>query len=53
MREGAVTAIDGSTVRIEADSICVHGDSPGAVSIARNLRERFERENIQIASFVN
>ena len=53
VREGTVTAIDGSTVRIEADSICVHGDSPGAVSIARNLRERFERENIHIASFVN
>ncbi|QIL83994.1 LamB/YcsF family protein [Diaphorobacter sp. HDW4A] len=52
VREGAVTAIDGSTVRIEADSICVHGDSPGAVSIARNLRERFTREGIAIASFV-
>ena len=52
VREGAVQAIDGSAVRIEADSICVHGDSPGAVSIARNLRERFERENIRIASFV-
>ncbi|WP_353235976.1 5-oxoprolinase subunit PxpA [Diaphorobacter ruginosibacter] len=51
VREGAVTAMDGSTVRIEADSICVHGDSPGAVAIARSLRERFERENIQIASF--
>ena len=52
VREGAVQAIDGSAVRIEADSICVHGDSPGAVSIARTLRERFERENIRIASFV-
>ncbi|QNP50476.1 LamB/YcsF family protein [Diaphorobacter aerolatus] len=51
VREGALEAIDGSTVRIEAESICVHGDSPGAVSIARNLRERFERENIRIASF--
>ena len=27
--DGVVTAIDGSTVHIEADSICVHGDSPG------------------------
>ena len=52
VREGTLTAIDGSTVRIEADSICVHGDSPGAVSIARNLRQRFEQEQIQLTSFV-
>ncbi len=51
VREGAVEAIDGSTVRIEADSICVHGDSPGAVAIARRLRERFEQEGVAIASF--
>ena len=53
VREGSLTAIDGSTVRIEADSICVHGDSPDAVSIARHIRARFESESIQIASFVN
>ena len=52
VREGTLQAIDGSTVRIEADSICVHGDSPGAVSIARNLRQRFEQEQIQLTSFV-
>lgn len=51
VREGAVEAIDGSTVRIEADSICVHGDSPDAVAIARRLRERFEQEGVAIASF--
>ena len=52
VREGTLQAIDGSTVRIEADSICVHGDSPGAVSIARNLRQRFEQGQIQLTSFV-
>ncbi|MDR6212375.1 5-oxoprolinase subunit PxpA [Paracidovorax wautersii] len=51
VREGTLEAVDGSTVRIEADSICVHGDSPGAVSIARQLRARFEREGVTIASF--
>ena len=51
VREGAVEAIDGSTVRIEADSICGHGDSPDAVAIARRLRERFEQEGVAIASF--
>ncbi len=51
VREGTVEAIDGSIVRIEADSICVHGDSPDAVAIARRLRERFEQEGVAIASF--
>ena len=52
VREGVIEAVDGSLVRVEADSICVHGDSPGAVAIARNIRQRFEQEGVQIASFV-
>lgn len=51
VREGVVEAVDGSPVRIAADSICVHGDSPGAVAIARHLRERFEQEGVRIFSF--
>ena len=52
VREGVIEAVGGSMVRVEADSICVHGDSPGAVAIARNIRQRFEQEGVQIASFV-
>jgi UPF0271 protein len=52
VRDGVVEAVDGSLVRIAADSICVHGDSPGAVAIARHLRERFEQEGVRISSFV-
>ena len=51
VQEGVVEAIDGSMVRIEADSICVHGDSPGAVAIARELRTRFVQAGITIAAF--
>ena len=51
--EGVVTAIDGSTVRVQADSICVHGDSPGAVDMARQVRELLERSGVAIASFVD
>jgi UPF0271 protein len=50
-REGTLEAIDGSVIRIEAQSICVHGDSPGAVAIARAIRQRFEAEGIAIRSF--
>lgn len=49
---GTVEAIDGSTVHITADSVCVHGDSPGAVAIARQVRERFEQAGVTVASFV-
>ena len=52
VRDGVLEAVDGSLVRIAADSICVHGDSPGAVAIARHLRERFEQEGVRISSFV-
>lgn len=51
VRDGVVRAVDGSDVRIAADSICVHGDSPGAVAIARHLRQRFEQEGVKISSF--
>ncbi|RDI22018.1 UPF0271 protein [Pseudacidovorax intermedius] len=52
VRDGTVTADDGSTVCIEAQSICLHGDSPGAVAMARALRERLLAEGVTIRSFV-
>ncbi|MFS2167245.1 LamB/YcsF family protein, partial [Variovorax sp. Varisp62] len=51
--EGVVTAIDGSTVRIEAESVCVHGDSPGAVEMARQVRARLEQAGVTIRPFVD
>lgn len=51
--QGTVTAIDGSTVRPNAQSICVHGDSPGAVGMARAVRARLEAEGIAIRAFAS
>jgi UPF0271 protein len=50
--EGVIEAIDGRVIRIDAQSICVHGDSPGAVAIARELRGRLEAEHLTVASFL-
>lgn len=50
--DGIVEAIDGSVIPIDAQSICVHGDSPGAVAIACEVRRRLEAEGIGIASFL-
>ncbi|ADU34917.1 LamB/YcsF family protein [Variovorax paradoxus] len=51
--EGTVTAIDGSVVRIRADSVCVHGDSPGAVEMARRVRERLVQAGVTVRSFIS
>ncbi|BDB24135.1 UPF0271 protein [Cupriavidus sp. TA19] len=51
VREGTVLAIDGSVARVEAQSICVHGDSDGALEMARAVRAALERDGIAIRAF--
>lgn len=46
---GRVTAITGKEIRIEADTVCLHGDTPGAGAIARRVRERLEAGGIKVA----
>lgn len=50
--EGVVTAVDGTTVRVEADSICVHGDSPDAVAMAERVRAGLADAGVEVASFL-
>ncbi|MEM5430225.1 5-oxoprolinase subunit PxpA [Cupriavidus oxalaticus] len=51
VREGTVQAIDGSVARVEAQSICVHGDSDGALEMARAVRAALERDGITVRAF--
>lgn len=51
VQTGTVEAIDGSITRIEADSICVHGDSPGAIQMAREVRQLLERSGVSLKAF--
>jgi UPF0271 protein len=46
-----VVAVDGSVVPITADSVCVHGDSPGAVAMAGAVRAALERAGVDIRAF--
>lgn len=48
---GEVTAVDGSVISVTVDSVCVHGDSPGAVQIATTVRERLTDVGITLAAF--
>ena len=49
--EGVIEAIDGSVLRLKADSICVHGDSAGAVEMARRIREELVSGGVTVAPF--
>ena len=46
--KGIVEAVDGSLVRIAARSVCVHGDSPAAVEMARTTRRALEAAGIRV-----
>lgn len=48
--EGVVEAVDGTLVRVDAASLCVHGDSPGAVAMARAVRAALETAGVEIAA---
>lgn len=48
---GRVAAVDGSTIPITVESICVHGDSPGAVQIANAVRDRLVAAGVEVAPF--
>lgn len=50
VKEGVVEAIDGTIVQLKPQSICLHGDSPTAVQMARTLRTRLEEAGIEIAN---
>ena len=45
-----VIATDGSPLVIGADTICLHGDTPGAVEHARAIREAFASHGIRISA---
>ncbi|TWE11255.1 LamB/YcsF family protein [Rudaeicoccus suwonensis] len=48
---GELTAIDGSTIRMTADSVCIHGDSPDAVGMALAVRAALTDAGIEITPF--
>jgi len=50
-KEQKVTAIDGATVPITAQTICVHGDTPGAVDMIKAIRAKLEAEGIEFRAF--
>ena len=50
VREGEVVATDGSVLALRVDTLCVHGDTAGAASLTRLLREGLERSGVAVRS---
>ncbi|OZS73397.1 hypothetical protein CHI95_16940 [Providencia rettgeri] len=51
--EGGVMSIDGKFTPVDAGSICVHGDSPGALEMAKQVRAVLEKQGIEIYGFAH
>jgi UPF0271 protein len=47
-REGVVVAVDGTRVEVRAETLCLHGDTPGAVTIAARVVERLNEEHVPV-----
>ncbi|MFI2347482.1 LamB/YcsF family protein [Streptomyces sp. NPDC019443] len=50
-RDGRVTALGGETVSIRAHSLCLHGDTPGAVELAKQTRAALEEAGVRVEAF--
>ncbi|TLW90905.1 LamB/YcsF family protein [Saccharomonospora piscinae] len=50
--DGAVEAVDGSRLSLRPQSLCVHGDTPGAVELARRVRKALADAGVSVRSFV-
>jgi UPF0271 protein len=49
---GRVAAVDGSTIPVTVESVCVHGDTPSAVQIAHAVRDRLLADGVELKAFV-
>ncbi|HEX7022197.1 MAG TPA: 5-oxoprolinase subunit PxpA [Trueperaceae bacterium] len=51
-QEGTVRAVDGTLLRLAPASLCLHGDTPGALALARAVRRQLEGAGVRVRAFV-
>ncbi|MDF2499541.1 MAG: lamB [Anaerosporomusa subterranea] len=51
VKTGTVRAIDGTEIALKADTICVHGDTPGAVEMIKGIRVMLDQEGVTLKAF--
>jgi UPF0271 protein len=49
-KERKIIATDGSTIEIDVESLCVHGDNPSAVDLVKGIKEGMEKEGVEVKS---
>jgi UPF0271 protein len=47
-KEGIVIAVDGTSIPLEAQTLCVHGDTPSAVDLVKSIRETLEAAGVVV-----
>jgi UPF0271 protein len=53
VRDRSVTAVTGERIDIKADTVCIHGDSAGAVTIAKAVRSALDSNGIAVVPFTS
>ncbi|MGZ4640355.1 MAG: LamB/YcsF family protein [Actinomycetes bacterium] len=53
VRDGEVVAVDGSVLRVQVASLCVHSDTPGAVTLATTVRAALEEAGVVVRAFAS
>jgi UPF0271 protein len=48
VEEGYVTSLSGKRIAVAADTLCLHGDQPGAVAFAQQIRKAFSERKIEL-----
>ena len=51
VQDGTVTSVSGKVIKMRMDTVCIHGDTPGAVDIGRGVRQALKDNGIDVAPF--
>jgi 5-oxoprolinase (ATP-hydrolysing) subunit A len=51
VEDGNVVSVTGKVIKMRMDTVCIHGDTPGAVEIARGIRQTLKNAGIEVAPF--
>jgi UPF0271 protein len=51
VQDGAVVSVTGKVIKMRTDTVCIHGDTPGAVEIGRGVRQALKGAGIEVAPF--
>jgi UPF0271 protein len=51
VQDGAVVSVTGKVIKMRTDTVCIHGDTPGAVEIGRGVRKALKDTGIEVAPF--